>query len=249
MDIFPNRFANRVAIVTGGASGIGEAVARRLRAEGAAVVIFDMNPERLEQVAADCGAEGQIVDMSDEAAVAGGVAGILARHGRLDIVVNSAGIVGPTSTKIVDYPSEAFQRVLAVNLFGSFNITRHAIPPMLEQGYGRILLIASIAGKEGNPGMIGYSTSKAGVIGMVKAVGKEYADRGITVNGLAPAVVRTPMNEDTSPEQLRYMLERIPMKRLGTVEETAAMVCWIVSEEASFTTGAVFDLSGGRATY
>lgn len=249
MDAINGRFAGRVAVVTGGASGIGEAVARRLKAEGAAVVIFDRHQPGLDRAAQAWGADGMAVDVADESAVAAGIAGVVQRHGRLDIVVNSAGIVGPTSTSIVDYPTEEFHRVLAVNLYGSFYITRHAIPPMLTNGYGRILLLASIAGKEGNPGMIGYSTSKAGVVGLVKAVGKEYAKRGITVNGLAPAVIRTPMNEDTSPEQLRYMTDRIPMKRLGTVEETAALACWIVSDEASFTTGFVFDLSGGRATY
>jgi 2-dehydro-3-deoxy-L-rhamnonate dehydrogenase (NAD+) len=126
---------------------------------------------------------------------------------------------------------------------------KHSLPAMLEQNYGRILLIASISGKEGNPGMVGYSTSKAGVIGLVKAVGKEYATSGVTINALAPAVIQTPMNQDTSPEQLKYMLDRIPMKRLGTVEEVASLACWIVSAEASFNTGFIFDLSGGRATY
>jgi 2-dehydro-3-deoxy-L-rhamnonate dehydrogenase (NAD+) len=126
---------------------------------------------------------------------------------------------------------------------------KHSLPAMLEQNYGRILLIASISGKEGNPGMVGYSTSKAGVIGLVKAVGKEYATSGVTLNALAPAVIQTPMNQDTSPEQLKYMLDRIPMKRLGTVAEVASLACWIVSEEASFNTGFIFDLSGGRATY
>jgi 2-dehydro-3-deoxy-L-rhamnonate dehydrogenase (NAD+) len=189
------------------------------------------------------------VDMSDERTVATAVDKVVQQFGHLDVAINSAGIVGMTNTNITDYPTEEFQRVLSVNLFGSFYLTKYVIPPMLAHGYGRVLLIASIAGKEGNPGMIGYSTSKAGVIGIVKAVGKEYAERGITVNGLAPAVIRTPMNEKTSPEQLRYMTERIPMKRLGTVDETAALACWIVSEEASFTTGFIYDLSGGRATY
>ena len=243
------RFTDRVAIITGGASGIGEAVTKRLIAEGAQVVIFDINPANLERVGHETGAQALQVDMGDEDSVQRSIARVLRAHGRLDVVVNSAGIVGPTSTRIVDYSSAEFERVLRVNLYGSFYITRHALPPMLERGYGRILLIASIAGKEGNPGMIGYATSKAGVIGLVKAVGKEYATTGVTVNGLAPAVIRTPINEDTSPELLKYMTDRIPMQRLGTVDEAAALACWIVSEEASFNTGVIFDLSGGRATY
>lgn len=249
MAMFAQRFENRVAIVTGGASGIGEAIVRRLRAEGAAVVMFDRDHDRLNSISQSCGALAREVDVADEQAVAAGINAVVEQYGRLDIVINSAGVVGKTSTNIVDYPSEEFARVLAINLFGSYYVTKYAIPPMLKNGYGRILLLASIAGKEGNPGMIGYSTSKAGVIGLVKAVGKEYAERGITVNGLAPAVIRTPMNDNTSPEQLRYMTERIPMKRIGTADEAAATACWIVSEEASFTTGAIFDLSGGRATY
>ncbi|MFN8528856.1 MAG: SDR family NAD(P)-dependent oxidoreductase [Anaerolineae bacterium] len=254
MTLIPDRFKGRVAIVTGGASGIGEAIVRRLCAEGAAVVMFDRDPAGLERVKAACSVdgrtpEGRLVDMADEQAVAEGIAAVAAQYGRLDIAVNSAGIVGKTSTNIIDYPSDEFQRVLAINLFGSFYLTKYAIAPMQLNGYGRILLLASIAGKEGNPGMIGYSASKAGVIGIVKAVGKEYAERGITVNGLAPAVIRTPMNENTSPEQLKYMTERIPMRRIGTIDEAAGMACWIVSDEASFTTGFVFDLSGGRATY
>ncbi|MBE2269404.1 MAG: SDR family oxidoreductase [Anaerolinea sp.] len=243
------RFSGKVAVVTGGGSGIGEGIARRLQAEGAQVALFDRDSAALDRVSSETGALGLNIDMSDERAVEAGIEAVVDGFGRLDIAVNSAGVVGMTSTNIVDYPTEEFQRVLAINLFGSFYLTKYAIPPMLQQGYGRVLLIASIAGKEGNPGMIGYSTSKAGVVGMVKAVGKEYAERGVTVNGLAPAVIRTPMNEKTAPEQLKYMTERIPMKRLGTVEEAAALACWIVSEEAAFTTGFVFDLSGGRATY
>lgn len=243
------RFSNRVAIVTGGASGIGEAVARRLMDEGGQVVVFDVAQSGLDRVAEQVGVVARRVDLGDEDSVRRGIDDVVAQFGRLDIVVNSGGIVGPTSTNLTDYPTADFERVLRVNLFGSFYITKYAIPPMLKQGYGRILLLASISGKEGNPGMVGYSTSKAGVIGLVKAIGKEYATSGITVNGLAPAVIRTPMNEDTSPEQLHYMTERIPMKRLGTVEEAASLACWIVSDEASFNTGSIFDLSGGRATY
>lgn len=243
------RFADRVAIVTGGASGIGEGIARRIAAEGGKVIVFDLNGPNLARVTADCGAVPMLVDISDEWSVKQAIERIVQDFGRLDVLVNSAGIVGPTSTNINEYTSADFERVLRVNLFGPFYLTKYAVPPMLQQQYGRILLISSIAGKEGNPGMAGYSTSKAGVIGLVKAIGKEVAGSGVTVNGLAPAVIRTPMNERTSPEQMKYMTERIPMKRLGTIDESTALACWIVSEEASFNTGFIFDLSGGRATY
>ncbi len=244
-----SRFEGRVAIVTGGASGIGEGIACRIAAEGGRVVIFDLDAENLDRVASQCKAIPMIVDIGDEQAVRQAIREVLNQFERLDILVNSAGIVGPTGTNIIDYDSADFLRVLNVNLVGTYYLTKYALPPMLAQNYGRILLVASIAGKEGNPGMIGYSASKAGVIGIVKAVGKEVAHTGVTVNGIAPAVIRTPLNERTSPEQMKYMTERIPMKRLGTVEETASLACWIVSDEASFNTGFVFDLSGGRATY
>jgi 2-dehydro-3-deoxy-L-rhamnonate dehydrogenase (NAD+) len=244
-----NRFTSKVAVVTGGASGIGYAIASRIAAEGGQVAVFDQNADGLDLVAQQGTLLPFLVDVSREESIANAIRQVIERYGRLDIAVHSAGIVGPTSTKIVDYPSEDFERVMQVNLFSAYYLTKHVIPPMLTNHYGRILLISSMAGKEGNPGMIGYSTSKAGVIGLVKSVGKEYADTGITVNGIAPAVIRTPMNERTSPEQLQYLVERIPMHRLGTVDEAASLACWILSEEASFNTGFVFDLSGGRATY
>lgn len=247
--IFSSRFQDRVAVVTGGASGIGEGIARRIAAEGGKVILFDVDPGNLDRVASACGARPMFVDVSDETSVRDALAEVIQSYSRLDILVNSAGVVGPTGVNITEYTSEDFQRVLQINLFGSYYVTKYALEPMLKRNYGRILLLASIAGKEGNPGMVGYSVSKAGVIGLVKAIGKEVAHTGVTVNGLAPAVIRTPLNERTSPEQLKYMAERIPMRRLGTVEETAALACWIVSDEASFNTGFVFDLSGGRATY
>lgn len=243
------RFRDRVAVVTGAASGIGEAIAHRLAAEGANVVLFDTNERALGQVAEACGGSFKVVDIGDEHVVETALNAVVWEHDRLDIMVNSAGVVGATSTPILDYSAAEFERVLRVNLLGSFYMIKYALKPMLEQRYGRILLLASIAGKEGNPGMAGYSVSKAGVIGLIKAAGKEVASMGVTVNGIAPAVVQTPMNVDTTPEQLRYMTERIPMGRLGTTDEVAALACWIVSEEASFNTGFVFDLSGGRATY
>lgn len=247
---FENRFANRAAVITGGASGIGEAVARRISAEGGKVILFDMDQANLDRVAAACGGAATMrVDVADESAVHAAVDQAAAVYGSLDILVHCAGIVGQTSTPILDYNTETFERVMRVNLFSAFYLTKAVLPHMIKHNYGRILMLASISGKEGNPGMIGYSTSKAGLIGFVKAIGKEYATTGITVNALAPAVIRTPMNENTSPEQLQYMLERIPMKRLGSADEAASIACWIVSEEASFNTAAVFDLTGGRATY
>ncbi|GAB2589780.1 SDR family NAD(P)-dependent oxidoreductase [Spirosoma areae] len=249
-----NRFANQVAIVTGGADGIGKGIARRLATEGATVVLFDINHVLLERTVAEFAGQGfsvkgQIVDVSQEEAVMKAVQSMAGTFGRLDIMVNSAGIVGPTGTRISDYSVADFDKMYNTNLRGAFLMTKWAIKIMAPTNYGRILHLASIAGKEGNPFMTGYSSTKAGVIGLVKGIGKEYAETGITVNGLAPAVISTAFNQETAPEQLAYMTAKIPMKRLGTVEEVAAMASWIVSEEASFTTGFIFDLSGGRATY
>lgn len=248
------RFQGQVAIVTGGASGIGLAIGERIAREGGHVALFDLDISTLQAATTRLQAEGLSVegipvDISDAQAVESAIRGVVGRSGQLDILVNSAGIVGKTATNIVDYDLETFERVLKVNLVGTFLVTKCAIRHMLPRNYGRILLIASMAGKDGNPGMAGYTAAKAGVIGLVKGVGKEYAPTGITVNGLAPAVIATPMNAATAPEQLQYMVERIPMRRLGTVEEVAALACWIVSKEASFNTGFVFDMSGGRATY
>jgi 3-oxoacyl-[acyl-carrier protein] reductase len=249
-----NRFKGEVAAVTGAATGLGEAIARRLAAEGAKVALLDRDGQRLEQTRASLARAGLSVlgaqvDIADEAAVGSALAKVEREMGPVSIMVNSAGIVGPTNTKIVDYPLEQFDRVYSVNLRGSFVMTKAVLPSMQKQGYGRILLIASIAGKEGNPGMVGYSATKAGVIGLVKSVGKEYAESGITINGLAPAVVMTDLVRGVDPKQVEYMTAKIPMKRLGTIEEVASLSAWIVSRECSFTTGFIFDLSGGRATY
>lgn len=249
-----DRFTDQTAIVTGGADGIGKAIARRLAAEGATVALFDLNVKMLERTVAEFTEQGyrttgHVVDIADEGAVAQAVQTVVETAGRLDVLVNSAGIVGPTSTRITEYDVTDYDRVYQTNLRGAFLMTKWAIKVMEPRNYGRILHLASIAGKEGNPFMAGYSSTKAGVIGLVKGVGKEYAETGITVNGIAPAVIRTAMNEHTAPEQLAYMTAKIPMKRLGTVEEVAALAAWVVSREASFTTGFIFDLSGGRATY
>jgi 3-oxoacyl-[acyl-carrier protein] reductase len=244
------RFAGQVAIVTGGASGIGAGVAERLAAEGARVVLFDLNETGLrEQSAKMDDSNTAVLDITNEEQVQTAVLAVVDKYGRLDILFNSAGIIGPSATKIVDYNLADFAKVVAVNLTGSFVMTKAVIPHMLVRNYGRILLMASIGGKEGNPGMAGYAASKSGVMGLVKGIGKEYADTGITVNGLAPAVIATPMNAATDPAMLNYMASKIPMGRLGTVAEVAAIACWICSAEASFNTGFVFDLSGGRATY
>lgn len=248
------RFEGQVAAVTGGASGIGAGVAQRLAEEGAQVVLLDNNADLLESQSAQMQAAGLkaralTLDITDPDAVKTAMDEISADYGRLDVLVNSAGIVGPTATKITDYSVADFEQVVAVNLTGTFLVTKYAIEQMLPRSYGRILLIGSIGGKEGNPGMAGYAASKSGVMGLVKGIGKEYAGTGITVNGLAPAVIATPMNMNTDPEMLDYMASKIPMGRLGTVEEAAAIACWICSPEASFNTGFVFDLSGGRATF
>jgi len=163
--------------------------------------------------------------------------------------VNCAGAVGETNVRIRDYNPDVFRSVLDVNLTGAFLLTKYVLPSMIANDYGRILHIASIGGKEGNPGMAGYAASKSGLMGLIKAAGKEYAETGITVNGIAPAVIATEFNENTDPAMLKYMTDKIPMKRMGTIEETAALASWIVSPEASFNTGFTFDLSGGRATY
>ncbi|MFD2934178.1 SDR family NAD(P)-dependent oxidoreductase [Spirosoma flavum] len=249
-----NRFAGQVAIVTGGADGIGKAIARRLASEGATIILFDISQMAIERTRtefADQGysVTGYTVDISQERSVEEAIEQVQETFGRLDIMVNSAGIVGPTSTKITDYDVADYDKVYATNLRGAFLMTKYAIRAMEINNYGRILLLASIAGKEGNPFMAGYSSMKAGVIGLVKGIGKEYAQTGITVNGLAPAVIRTAMNENTAPDQLAYMTAKIPMGRLGTVDEVAALSAWIVSPEASFNTGFIFDISGGRATY
>ena len=248
------RFSNKIAIITGGADGIGKGIAGRLGKEGAAIALFDLNRDQLEKTVEEfekngIKVKGYIVDISNEAQVSEAVSQVEKEWQRIDILVNSAGIVGPTNTKITDFSTADFDKLYEVNLKGTFLVTKYALQKMEKVGVGRILLIASMAGKEGNPGMVGYSATKAGVIGLVKGVAKEFATTNITINGLAPAVIKTPMNDKTSPEQLIYMTAKIPMQRLGTVDEVAAMSCFIVSDENSFSTGFIYDISGGRATY
>ena len=250
------RFTGQTAIVTGGADGIGKVVATRLASEGAQVTIFDISVANAEATVGELAEGGlradcEIVDIADEEAVAAAIEAVVARsaNGRLDVVVNCAAIVGPTSTPITKVSVEEFERTSRINLLGTFVMTKQAITKMQLNDYGRVLNFASIAGKEGNAGMSPYSSTKAGVIGLVKSVGKEFAESGITVNAIAPAVILTPMVEGVDPAQVKYMTDKIPMRRCGTLEEVAALSCWIVSPEASFCTGFTFDLSGGRAVY
>ncbi|HAA88162.1 MAG: SDR family NAD(P)-dependent oxidoreductase [Verrucomicrobiota bacterium] len=245
-----NRYDGRVAIVTGGADGIGKAISIRLATEGAKVCLFDKDIELLERTAKEVpGSSSYQVDISDDSAVSAAFNEVINTEDKVDVVVNCAGIVGPNAKKINEVEVDDFDRVYAVNLRGSFSVTKYALRHMEKQNYGRILLFASIAGKEGNAGMTAYSATKAGVLGLTKSAAKDFAETGITINTIAPAVIRTAMVDALDQWQVDYMTEKIPMKRCGTLEEVTSLACWIVSEEASFNTGAVFDLSGGRATY
>ncbi|WP_298961660.1 SDR family NAD(P)-dependent oxidoreductase [uncultured Methylobacterium sp.] len=245
----PNRFQGRRAVVTGGASGIGLAVVARLVAEGARVSIWDLSAEALDTAKAATGAsDGQAVDIADAAAVARAMEGSLAALGGLDVLVCSAGITGPNTT-VRDYPAEAWRRVVDVNLNGLFYCNQAAIPAMEAGGYGRIVNVASIAGKEGNPNASAYSASKAGVIGFTKSLGKELAKSEIRVNCVTPAAVRTAIFDQMTQQHIDFMLSKIPIGRFGTIDEVTSLICFLASEEASFSTGAVFDVSGGRATY
>ncbi len=254
MNSFPNRFKDQVALITGAADGLGKAIAYRLGLEGASVALFDWNEALLQKTcdelqAENINAKAYQVDVSKEEQVREGIDRVEKDLRKIDVMVHAAGIVGPTSTNITAYSTQDFDNIYAINLKGSFLVTKYTVQKMEKNQYGRILLIASMAGKEGNPGMVGYSTMKAGVIGLVKGVAKEYAKVGIAINAIAPAVIKTAMNANTSPEQLAYMTAKIPMGRLGEPEEVAAMAGFIVSSENSFSTGFLYDISGGRATY
>lgn len=239
------RFAGQVAVVTGGAAGIGAGIAARLAAEGARIALWDADAAALAAAPAD---HRQTLDVTDAAAVAAAAAATAAALGRIDILVASAGITGPNAP-VASYPVEAWRRVIEVNLTGVFLTNRAVVPIMQRNDYGRIVNIASVAGKEGNPNAAAYSASKAGVIGLTKSLGKELAGTGIRVNCVAPAAVKTALFDQMSPEHIAFMLSKIPLGRFGLIEEVAAMVCFLASAEASFSTGAAFDVSGGRATY
>lgn len=243
-------WSEQQALVTGGASGIGLAIANKLHTFGVKVVLCDLDSKKLEAARKTVGEHCGIlcVDVTDLKAVESVFGQLIDQTGAIDILVNSAGVTGITNVKSHEVDPADVELVFRVNFFGSFNTSRAALPAMLRQHYGRILHIASIAGKEGNPGMMAYSASKAAVIGMAKSQGKELAETGITVNALASAVIRTPMVEAMPLAQVTYMTEKIPMKRCGTLDEIADMAAFIVSPGASFTTGFTFDLSGGRAT-
>lgn len=247
--LIPGRFAGQTAIVTGGAAGIGLAVAARITAEGGRVALWDRDSARLEEARQAIGAADiQSLDITDPAAVARAAEASAAALGGTHILVCSAGITGP-NTPLADYPVADWQQVINVNLNGLFYCNKFVVPQMLAGGYGRIVNIASVAGKEGNPNASAYSTSKAGVIGLTKSLGKELAKTEIRVNCVTPAAVRTAIFAQMSQTHIDFMLSKIPIGRFGEVAEVTSLVCWLASREASFSTGAVFDVSGGRATY
>ena len=244
-------FKDQVAIITGAASGLGLAIAKKLAQEGARVALCDTNKSSLRAAARVIGDAATIhqLDVTSEEQVTRVVSKIGNQAGRIDILVNSAGVTGKTNLKTHEVETADLRFVFEVNLLGSFFTARAVLPWMLKQSYGRILHIASVAGKEGNAGMLAYSSSKAAVIGMTKVQGKEYAETGITINALAPAVIQTAMVDALPPEQVKYMTDKIPMKRCGTLTEIAHLAAFIVSPGSSFTTGFTFDMTGGRATY
>lgn len=244
------RFAGQGAIITGGAAGIGLAAAKRLAAEGARVSLWDMDEAALAKAKGEIGAETHIaaIDVTAADAVMAAAEASAAALGRVDILVASAGISGP-NVPTWEYPLEAWRRVIDINLHGVFHCCRAVVPLMRAAGYGRIVNIASIAGKEGNPNAAAYSASKAAVIGLTKSLGKELADTDIRVNCITPAAVRTAIFAQMSEQHINYMLSKIPLGRFGEVDEIASLIAWLASREASFSTGAVFDISGGRATY
>ncbi|HET7670820.1 MAG TPA: SDR family NAD(P)-dependent oxidoreductase [Burkholderiales bacterium] len=231
----PASFAGRVAVVTGGVQGIGAAIAKRLQGGGAKVSIWDLDGSPK-------------VDVSDPASVEAAVKRTISESGRIDVLVNNAGIAGK-NVPTVDYPIEEWERVLRINLTSQFLCCRAVAPHMVKAKYGRIVNIASIAGKEGNPNAVAYSASKAGVISLTKSLGKELAQSGVLVNCITPAAAKTAIFDQMTQQHIDYMLSKIPMGRFVEVDEIAALACWLASSDCSFSTGAVFDISGGRATY
>jgi 3-oxoacyl-[acyl-carrier protein] reductase len=242
----------RVAVVTGGAQGIGLATCERLLRSGASVVIWDIEASRMAEAQARLAGLGtvttHVVELTDDAAVAAVTAATVAQSGRIDILVNNAGITGGNATTW-DLDPQMWRRVIEVNLIAPYLTCRHVAPVMMRQAYGRIVNIASVAGKDGNPNASAYSASKAAVMALTKSLGKELADTGVRVNCVTPAAVKTAIFDQMKPEFIQFMLSKIPMGRFGTPEEVAAMVSWLCTDDCSFSTGAVFDLSGGRSTY
>lgn len=247
--MFSERFTGRTAVITGGASGAGKAVAARLAAEGAQVSLWDLNRETLEEAAAEVGAAAvQVVDVADAASVQAAADASIEFLSRIDLLVCSAGITGATAP-VTEFPIDSWRRVIDVNLNGVFYTCRAIASSMVKNGYGRIVNVASVAGKEGNPNASAYSASKAGVIGFTKSLAKELATTGVLVNCITPAVFVTPLLQQMPQSQVDFMKSKIPMNRFGEVPEVVAMICWMLSEECSFSTGAAFDITGGRTTY
>ncbi|MBR9769202.1 MAG: SDR family oxidoreductase [Rhodobacteraceae bacterium] len=241
-------FDDQVAVITGGAQGIGYAVAKRMIENGAKVVIWDFDTDLARASASELGATALHCDVSDWDSVQAAAQQTENQLGRIDVLVNSAGVAGANAV-VEEYPIEEWNKIMSVNLNGTFHTNRAVIAGMKQRGYGRIVNIASIAGKEGNPNASAYSASKAGVIALTKSLGKEAADFNIGVNCVTPAAARTAIFDQMSEEHINYMLSKIPRNRFVDLAEVANMICWIASAENAFTTGAVFDLSGGRATY
>jgi len=243
-------FKGRVAIVTGGAQGIGYAIAKRLAGSGASVRIWDLDAKLLQQTVAALGdkVSGDAVDVTAPAAVAKATKSAVDALGKVDVLVNNAGIAG-VNAPTVDYPIEEWERVIRTNLTSQFLCCRAVVPHMVARQYGRVVNVASVAGKEGNPNAVAYSASKAGVISLTKSLGKELARTGVLVNCVTPAAARTAIFDQMTETHIDYMLSRIPMGRFVSVDEVASLVCWLASEDCAFSTGGVFDISGGRATY
>jgi 2-dehydro-3-deoxy-L-rhamnonate dehydrogenase (NAD+) len=246
---FDGRFAGRAAVITGGASGLGRSVAVRILAEGGRVALWDHDADALKRVQSDIGAHHiEALDVTSEVAVARASLASQSVLGKVDILICSAGITGAT-VPLHEFPTESWLRVIDVNLNGVFYCNRAMVPLMLESKYGRIVNVSSVAGKEGNPNASAYSASKAAVIGLTKSLGKEVAGRGIIVNAITPATFESPILAQLPQSQVDYMRSKIPMGRLGEIDESTAMICFMASEECSFTTASTFDTSGGRTTY
>jgi 3-oxoacyl-[acyl-carrier protein] reductase len=247
--IYAGRFQGRAAVVTGGASGLGLEAAKRIIAEGGTACLWDLSAENLAQAKKETGAQHAIaLDVSDSKAVEAAAAEAQKHLGKIDILINSAGITGATHT-VIGYPIDSWLKVMDVNVNGLFYCCRSIAPLMVAQGYGRIVNISSVAGKEGNPNASSYSTAKAAVLGFTKSLGKELATKGVIVNAVTPATFDSPILKGVPQSHIDYMRSRIPMDRLGTAAEIAAAVCWLASEECSFTTASTLDTSGGRTTY
>jgi 2-dehydro-3-deoxy-L-rhamnonate dehydrogenase (NAD+) len=249
MNSFEGRFAGRTAVITGGASGLGKETARRIINEGGLVSLWDLNAPAVDEIGRLIGAAHTIaLDVSDQSAVARAAEKTHAALGRIDVLVNSAGITGATAP-VHEFPIDSWLRVFDINVNGLFYCCREVVPYMLANNYGRIVNVASVAGKEGNPNASAYSASKAAVIGLTKSLGKELATRGIIANAITPATFESPILAQLPQSQIDYMRSKIPMGRLGDAKDSAAMVCFMASAECSFTTASVFDTSGGRTTY